>query len=134
MTSKTLVADIQNILHTARTKSYAAVNFAMVKAYWQIGRRIVEEEQQGRGRADYGAQLIKSLSKSLTNEFGAGFSVANLKSFRQFYLTFPDAQIGYALRRQLTWTHYRLIMRVENPKAREYYLAEAAERAGGYHV
>lgn len=128
MTSKSLVTDIQNILHTARTKSYAAVNFAMVEAYWQIGRRIVEEEQQGKGRADYGTQLIKSLSKSLTDEFGKGFSAANLKSFRQFYLTFPDIEIGYAVRSQLTWTHYRLIMRVENPKAREYYLIEAAEQ------
>ncbi len=140
MTSKSLVTDIQNILHTARTKSYAAVNFAMVEAYWQIGRRIVDEEQKGKGRADYGTQLIKSLSRSLMDEFGKGFSIANLKSFRQFYLTFPDIEIGYAVRSQLTfpirdslrpeltWTHYRLIMRVENPKAREYYLTEAAEQ------
>jgi len=128
MSSKSLVTDVQKILHTARTKSYAAVNFAMVEACWQIGRRIFEEEQQGKGRADYGAKLIKSLSQSLTDEFGKGFSVANLKSFRQFYLTFPGVEIGYALRSQLTWTHYRLIMRVENPKAREYYLTEAAEQ------
>lgn len=110
----------------------------MVEAYWQIGRRIVEEEQQGKGRADYGTFLIKDLARQLTAEFGKGFSAANLKSFRQFYLTFPDIEIGYAVRSQLTfpirdslrpeltWTHYRLIMRVENPKAREYYLTEAA--------
>ncbi len=128
MTSKSLVTDIQNILHTARTKSYAAVNFAMVEAYWQIGRRIVEEEQQGKGRADYGAQLIKSLSKSLTDEFGKGFSGANLRSFRQFYLTFPDAEICYTLCSKLSWSHCRLVMRVENPKTREYYLKEAVEQ------
>jgi predicted nuclease of restriction endonuclease-like (RecB) superfamily len=128
MTSKSLVTDIQKILHTARAKSYAAVNFAMVEAYWQIGRRIVEEEQKGKNRAEYGTQLLKSLSKSLTDEFGKGFSVANLWNFRQFYLTFPDDKILYAARRELTWTHYRLIMRVENPKAREYYLNESAEQ------
>ena len=128
MTSKSLVTDIQNILHTARTKSYAAVNFAMVEAYWQIGRRIVEEEQRGKGRADYGAQLIQSLSKSLTDDFGRGFSGANLRSFRQFYLTFPDAEICYTLCSKLSWSHSRLIMRVDNPKAREYYLKEAAEQ------
>ena len=128
MTPKKLVTDIQSILHVARQKSYSAVNFSMVEAYWKIGRRIVEEEQKGKGRADYGAQLIKSLSDSLTDEFGKGFSIANLKSFRQFYLTFPDIEIGYAVRSQLTWTHYRLIMRVENPKAREYYLQEASEQ------
>ncbi|MDP1547533.1 MAG: DUF1016 N-terminal domain-containing protein [Anaerolineales bacterium] len=72
MSSKSLVTDIQKILHTARTKSYAAVNFAMVEAYWQIGRRIVEEEQRGKGRADYGAYLIKDLARQLTAEFGKG--------------------------------------------------------------
>lgn len=128
MTSKTLVTDIQNILHAARTKSYAAVNFAMVEAYWQVGRRIVEEEQQGRGRAEYGAQILKALSKSLTDEFGKGFSSANLRSFRQFYLTFPDDQICYTLCSKLSWSHCRLVMRVENPKAREYYLKEASEQ------
>jgi predicted nuclease of restriction endonuclease-like (RecB) superfamily len=127
MSSKALVTDIQKILYTARTKSYAAVNFAMVEAYWQIGKRIVEEEQQGKGRADYGSQLIKSLSKSLTDEFGKGFSAANLASFRQFYLTFPDDEIFYTLCRKLSWSHCRLIMRVDNPKAREYYLKEASE-------
>ncbi|MEW5938573.1 MAG: DUF1016 N-terminal domain-containing protein [Chloroflexota bacterium] len=128
MTSKRLVTDIQHIIRAARQKSYAAVNFAMVEAYWQIGRRIVNEEQRGKNRAEYGAQLIKSLSKSLTDEFGKGFSVPNLKSFRQFFLTFPDVEIGYTLCSQLSWSHCRLIMRVDNPRAREYYLKEAAEQ------
>jgi predicted nuclease of restriction endonuclease-like (RecB) superfamily len=100
----------------------------MVEAYWQIGKRIVEEEQQGEHRAAYGEEVLKILSIELTKEFGKGFSYANLRNFRQFYLVFPDEQICYALRSKLTWTHYRLIMRVENPNAREYYLNECAEQ------
>ena len=134
MTTKSLVTDIQQILHTARAKSYAAVNIAMVEAYWQIGRRIVEEEQQGKGRAEYGKQLLVSLSKALTEEFGHGFSAANLRSFRQFYLTFPDSEICYTLCSKLSWSHCRLIMRVENPKAREYYLKEASEQGWSVRV
>ncbi|MFZ5855918.1 MAG: PDDEXK nuclease domain-containing protein [Chloroflexota bacterium] len=134
MTQKSLVTDIQQILHTARTKSYAAVNFAMVEAYWQVGRRIVEEEQQGKGRAEYGKQLLVSLSQSLTNELGKGFSISNLWNFRQFYSTFPDEKILYTLCRELTWSHCRLIMRVENPKAREYYLKEASEQGWSVRV
>ncbi|MDO9302266.1 MAG: PDDEXK nuclease domain-containing protein, partial [Anaerolineales bacterium] len=134
MTPKKLVTDIQSILNTARQKSYSAVNFAMVEAYWKIGRRIVEEEQKGKGRADYGTQLIKSLSDSLTGEFGKGFSAANLRSFRQFYLTFPDVEICYTLCSKLSWSHSRLIMRVENPLAREYYLKEAAEQTWSVRV
>ncbi|OGO73448.1 MAG: hypothetical protein A3K41_12015, partial [Chloroflexi bacterium RIFOXYD12_FULL_57_15] len=125
MSSKSLVTDIQNILHTARTKSYAAVNFAMVDAYWQIGKRIVEEEQKGKGRADYGTFLIKDLAKQLTVEFGKGLDERELRRMRQFYQLFP---IRDALRPELPWTHYRLILRVENSKAREYYLTEAAEQ------
>jgi predicted nuclease of restriction endonuclease-like (RecB) superfamily len=128
MNSKNLVSDIQQILKAARAKSHSAVNFAMVEAYWQIGRRIVEEEQQGKGRADYGTQLIKTLSKQLSSEFGKGFPVANLANFRQFYLTFPVEEIFYTLCSKLSWSHCRLIMRVENPKAREYYLREATEQ------
>jgi predicted nuclease of restriction endonuclease-like (RecB) superfamily len=119
--------DVRGILAQARQQAYAAVNMAMVEAYWQIGRRIVEEEQQGKERADYGAFLIRELSRQLTAEFGKGFAVANLWNFRQFYLTFPEEKL-YAARRVLTWTHYRLIMRVDSPKAREYYLNEAAEQ------
>jgi hypothetical protein len=86
----------------------------MVDAYRQIGRRIVEEEQGGEVRAEYGSQLIRNLARALGDEFGRGFSVANLWNFRQFYLTFPDAGKLYALSRELNWTHWRLVMRVEN--------------------
>ncbi|MCC7190632.1 MAG: DUF1016 family protein [Anaerolineales bacterium] len=125
----TFFDEVRSILAQARQKAYAAVNFAMVEAYWEIGRRIVEEEQQGKDRAEYGAALIKELSKQLTGEFGKGFTIANLKNFRLFYLTFPDFQKSYAVRSLLSWSHYRLIMRVEGEPAREYYIREAAEQS-----
>lgn len=118
--------EVRGILAQARQKAYAAVNFAMVEAYWEIGRRIVEEEQQGKDRAEYGAALIEELSKQLTYEFGKGFAVANIRNFRQFYLIFPEFQKRYAVRSVLSWSHYRLIMRLESESAREYYLREAA--------
>lgn len=97
--------EIKTILAEARTKAYTAVNFAMVEAYWLIGKRIVEEEQKGKDRADYGEFLIKNLSIELKNELSKGFSVANLKNFRQFYRSFPDLQKSYALCSQLSWSH-----------------------------
>jgi len=120
--------DIRAILETARNKAYKAVNFAMVEAYWSVGKRIVEEEQRGSKRAEYGEYLLKNLSEHLTKELGKGFSEANLRNFRQFYLAFSDeGQIRYALRSELSWAHYRLIMRVEKPRARDYYMNEASE-------
>ena len=121
-----LLGDVRAILDQARKKVYASVNIAMVQCYWQIGRRIVEAEQHGQRRADYGEGIIRALSHNMTNEFGRGFSYANLKNFRQFYLVYPDFEKSYALRSQLSWTHYRLIMRVENPAARDFYMKEAA--------
>jgi len=123
-----LIKEIQQILVKARLKAVSTVNTAMVEAYWQMGKRIVEEEQQGEDRANYGEGLIKQLSKSLSTDFGKGFSIANLRNFRQFYQTFPDVGKGYALRSELSWTHYRLIMRVENPDARYYYITQCAEQ------
>ncbi len=119
---------IREILSQARQKTYAAINFAMVEAYWLIGKRIVEQEQQGRERAGYGEYLIKSLAKELKGDWGNGFSVANLKNFRQFYQTFPDFEKSYALRSQLTWSHYRLIMRVDNLVARDFYINESVDQ------
>jgi len=125
---KSLLEDVRAILRDARQHSWQAVNTFMIQAYWDIGRRIVQEEQQGKERADYGKALICNLARSLGEEFGKGVSVANLKNFRQFYLTFPDIEKSYALRSQLTWTHWRLVMRVENPDARAYYIRETAEQ------
>lgn len=119
---------IRQMLQQARQQAYSAINSATVEAYWNIGKRIVEEEQKGSQRAEYGEGLIKVLSRQLTGEFGKGFSVANLENFRKFYLTFPSGEKSYALRRELSWTHYRLIMRVENPTARDYYLEEENKR------
>jgi len=121
-----LHADIKQILQTARSKVQSAVNSAMVEAYWLIGERIVVEEQQGEKRAKYGERLLEKLSKELCQEFGKGFSYANLRNFRQFYLTYPNQEICYTLCSKLSWSHNRLIMRIENKQARQYYLHETA--------
>lgn len=129
-----LLNDVRAILQEARGKVYAAANAAMVDAYWRIGRRIVEEEQGGAARAEYGSQLIRHLARALGEEFGQGMSVANLRNFRQFYLTFADAGKHYALRSELSWTHWRLIMRVEDSQARDYYIEETARQGWSSRV
>jgi predicted nuclease of restriction endonuclease-like (RecB) superfamily len=96
--------------------------------YWDIGRVIFEEEQRGKARADYGSFLIKELSKKLSQNLGKGFDISNLKNMRQFYLVFPN---GDALRRHLSWTHYRLIMRVDKKEAREFYMVETINNKWG---
>lgn len=121
----TYIDEIKAILATARHNAYTTINTVMTEAYWQIGKRIVEQEQHGENRAAYGEGILKELSKALTSEFGKGFSSANLRNFRQFYLTYP---ICYTLCSKLTWSHNRLIMRLESAKARSYYLKEAAEQ------
>jgi hypothetical protein len=126
--STALIEEIKTILAAARQKAATAVNSAMVEAYWLMGKRIVEEEQNGATRAQYGEGMINMLSRALVAEFGKGFSVANLRNFRQFYLVFQGTGIRYALRSELSWTHYRLIMRVENPQARTYYITQCAEQ------
>ena len=118
------IAEIKQILAHARQKVQVAVNSAMVEAYWQIGKRIVEEEQHGNNRAEYGEAILKNLSIALNAEFGKGFSYANLRNFRQFYLTYPDWEICYTLCSKLTWSHNRLIMRIEDANGRKYYLQE----------
>lgn len=159
-----LYADIKSILELAKRNAVRAVNFSMVVAYWEIGKRIVEEDQQGNERANYGEHNLKELSNKLTTEFGSGFSVVSLTNFRKFYIMFSDVQkssavrtksetattsnfpenkeaekssssrtifdmsIPHVLRRELSWTHYRLLMRVEDEAARSYYMNEAAEQ------
>ena len=115
--------DIKSILYSARNSVYKIANNTMVKAYFEIGKVIVEK-QGGKERAEYGDNLIKQLSVELTAEFGKGFKVSNIKDMRQFYLTF---QKSHALRGELTWTHYRLLMRVENEDARAFYEDECVK-------
>lgn len=111
---------IHEIMESARKRAYSAANFAMVQAYWRIGESIVAK-QKGMERAEYGTKLIQQLSKRMTADFGKGFTVANLKNMRQFYLTFP---IGQTLSSQLSWSHYCELMRVTQKDARAFYLEE----------
>ena len=125
--SKNYIIEIKQILALARQKSFTAINFAMTEAYWQIGKKIVEEEQHGRERAAYGEEILITLSKELTKEFGEGFSPRSLRDFRQFYRTFKEPEILHTLCAKLTWSHIRLIMRVDSKESQNYYLKEAAE-------
>lgn len=127
--SSTYINDIKKIVATARQQTYKAVNSVIVEAYWHIGQRIVEEEQQGQGRADYGKAVIKNLSLELTEEFGKGFSERSVRNFRQFYLMFADIEIWQSVIAKLTWTHIQRILRVQNEQARHYYLTEDAENS-----
>lgn len=117
-----LYAQIRQVLQAAQTQAQKAINHAMVQCYWDIGRMIVEYEQGGEARAEYGKQTLQYLSNRLGKEFGKGFNVSNLKYFRQFYLTFP---IRHTVSGELTWTHYRHLLRVEKPAARDWYANEA---------
>ena len=118
------ITDIKQILLQAQQKAYQATAFAMIEGFWRIGRRIVEEEQQGSIRANYGEQVIAQLSK----ELGKGFSERTLRDYRRFYLLFPDQDNLAHMCAKLTWSHIRLIMRVENNQARDYYLQETAQQ------
>lgn len=122
-TVDSLYQAISGIVEDARRTVYQATNQAMVKAYWEIGRVIVEEEQAGERRAAYGSGLINSLSIKLTEKYGSGLSERNLRHMRQFFLLFP---IRNALRSELSWTHYRLLISVKNVEARGFYMVEAS--------
>ena len=135
-----LLSEIREIVAQARSWAYSAVNTAMVQAYWLIGKRIVEEEQHGQERAQYGRQIVKTLSKELTAEFGKGFSTTNIQYFRQFYLIFPDSGIRHtvcadsdtakhrtlsgefdkindsSLLSRLSWSHIVLILKIVDPR------------------
>lgn len=132
------VADIISIVCSARDKAYSSINIAQLEANWLIGKRIVEQEQFGKERAEYGKQIIKLTSKELTSTFGKGFSTTNVKNFRRFYLEFPYNEKSQTLSDQsasfiqrvlpaaLSWSHYERLMRVFNSEARAWYIKEAA--------
>ena len=120
----TTYQNIRAILEKARSTAYRAVNFAMVQAYWEVGRIIVEEEQKGEERAEYGKALVKELSVRLTRDYGKGFIERNLWYMRDFYRTFPKVN---ALRSELTWTHYRLLLKLEKEEVRNFYMLESVK-------
>lgn len=123
--SDNLLADISQIIEQARAQVQRSVNSAMVQAYWCIGHRIVEQEQQGKSRAAYGTGQLQQLADQLTARYGNGFDISNLRYMRLFYKAFP---IRDALRHELSWTHYRKLLAVESPEAREWYVREVIEQ------
>ena len=125
--SNNYINEVKEILKSARQKAYNTINSVMVEAYWKIGRRIVEEEQNGKERAEYGKEILKNLSKELTEEFGKGFGERNIRNIRQFYVLFSDYEKWKSLISKLTWTHIQKVLRVSDEKARIFYLTEAAE-------
>ena len=125
-----IYTDIAELLNIARTKAYRAVNSIMVETYWKIGQRIVEEEQGGTARAEYGSKLIENLSKYLTDTFGKGFSEANLRNMRSFYIAYPE--FDRQCLADLSWSNIARIIRIDNPEERNYYLTEAASQNWSY--
>jgi predicted nuclease of restriction endonuclease-like (RecB) superfamily len=119
----TVYHNVRSVLVAARQKAYTAVNSAMVEAYWEIGRQIMEA-QGSDSRAEYGTGLLKFLSDRLSKEFGKGFDESSLRRMRQFYLVFP---IRATLSHELSWSHYRLLMKIDNDPRREFYLKECVE-------
>lgn len=122
-----VVDDIKSIINNGRIMAYTAVNSTMIATYWKIGRRIVEEEQQGKERAEYGKKLINALANELTHEFGNGFSARYLRAFRQFYLVVPNYEIWKSRFPNLLWTHVFRTLRVGDETAIRWYLETASK-------
>jgi hypothetical protein len=122
--SQNIIHEIKSLIAKAKEGAICSVDHHRTVMYWHIGERIFNEEQQGKNRADYGNYLIKYLSEQLQPEYGSGFSYRQLELMRQFYRTFP---IANSLRSQLSWTHYRLLLRIDNEDKREYYIAETVK-------
>ena len=130
MASGEILTDIRIIIENSRESAYQAVNTILVKRNWLLGKRISEEEMKNDGRAEYGMEIIKKLSKVLTDEYGKGFTKTNLYSFYSFYKTFPEIfhSVSGKSEKILSWTHYRTLLQVKDPVAREWYAKEAIEQ------
>jgi predicted nuclease of restriction endonuclease-like (RecB) superfamily len=126
---KVFVEEVKGIIEDSKVKAIRTVDHVRVKMYWELGRKIVEEEQQGMGRAEYGKFLIKNLSALLQTLYGSGYSKRQLEMFRKFYLTFP---IAHAVRAQFTWRHYRIYISIENQHKREFYQEESVKNTWSY--
>ena len=122
----TLYVDVKKIIESARGNAVRTVEFCRVQMYWHLGKRIFEEEQKGKERADYRTYLIRNLAKLLEPEFGTGFGIRQLEQARQFYRTYP---IANTLRSQLNWSQYRRLIQIDDPDKREYYELESVNNA-----
>lgn len=119
--NKDLIQNIRNLLITSRNQVVQTVNSVMIQTYWNIGKIIVEDEQKGETRAEYGKKQLEIISQTLTEEFGKGFDTRNLRNMRQFYMIFPNWN---AVSTKLSWSHYRALIRIENPQTRDWYIKE----------
>lgn len=127
ISSTQLLTDVCSIIDSGRQRAYSAVNTTMIETYWNIGRRIVEEEQQGKERAEYGEHILENLSQQLTLRYGKGFSKRYLAYFRAFYLTVNDIRILQTRLQNLTWSHVLHVLRVDDPNAARWYLDMASQ-------
>lgn len=118
--------DVRDILENARSNAYMVANDIMTYAYWNVGKRIVEQELRGSAKAKYGSYIIKRLAQELSDQYGTGFSIANIKNCRQLYVTFPQDSFGYSMIGKVHWSHLRTIMRLEDAEERDFYLKETA--------
>ena len=134
---KFLVNDLKTIVSKARSQAFAAVNYSLVERNWRIGKRIVEEEQNGAARAEYGKHIIEVASAALTEEFGKGFSETNIINFKKFFLLFKELGIHQTVSEELhllPWSHYERLIRIEDKQARDWYAKEAFEQGWSYRT
>lgn len=125
--SQEFIGDVRRIIEEGRKQAYAAAGNIALATYWNVGRRIVEEEQNGNSRAEYGKRLIAELANNLKKDYGSGYGKRNLAYYRQFYLVFKDIEILHEFVHNLSWTHIRRLLSVSDPKARQWYMIQASK-------